>query len=47
MLAVYTLPYEKEGISYYCGLAQSHVPVDEWYSRFGVPHYVVYRVRVE
>lgn len=47
VLAVYTLPYEKEGISYYCGLAQSHVPVAEWYSRFGVPHYVVYRVQVE
>lgn len=47
VLAVYTLPYEKEGFYYYCGLAQSHVPVAEWYSRFGVPHYVVYRVRVE
>jgi len=47
VLAVYTLPYEKDGMYLYCGLAQSHVPVAEWYQRFRVPHYVVYRVRVE
>lgn len=47
ILAVYTLPYEKDGISYYCNLAQSRVPVAEWYDRFRVPHYVVYRARVE
>ena len=47
VLAVYTLPYEKDGFSYYCNLAQSRVPVAEWYSRFGVPHFIVYRVRVE
>gem|GEM_PF-1555577 len=47
ILAVYTLPYEKEGFGYYCGLAESRVPVTEWYNRFKVPHYVVYRVRVE
>ena len=47
VLAVYTLPYEKEGFSYYCNLAQSRVPVAEWYSRFRVPHFIVYRVRVE
>lgn len=47
ILAVYTLPYEKDGFGYYCGLAESRVPVTEWYSRFRVPHFVVYRVRVE
>ena len=47
ILAVYTLPYEKDGFGYYCGLAESRVPVAEWYSRFKVPHFVVYRVRVE
>ena len=47
VLAVYTLPYEKDGFGYYCGLAESRVPVAEWYQRFRVPHFVVYRVRVE
>lgn len=47
VLAVYTLPYEKDGMLYYCNLAQSRVPVADWYSRFQVPHYVVYRVRIE
>ena len=47
VLAVYTLPYEKDGFGYYCGLAESRVPVAEWYARFKVPHFVVYRVRVE
>jgi len=47
VLAVYTLPYEHEGMFLYCNLAQSRVPVAEWYSRFKVPHFVVYRARVE
>lgn len=47
VLAVYTLPYEHAGLYLYCGLAQSRVPVAEWYSRFRVLHYVVYRARVE
>lgn len=47
VLAVYTLPYEKDGFGYYCGLAESRVPVAEWYQRFRVPHFVVYRARVE
>ncbi|MGI4835235.1 MAG: hypothetical protein ACRYFK_17410 [Janthinobacterium lividum] len=47
VLAVYTLPYAHEGMYLYCGLAQSRVPVAEWYSRFQVPHFVVYRARVE
>ncbi len=47
VLAVYTLPYEHEGMYLYCNLAQSRVPVAEWYARFSVPHFVVYRARVE
>lgn len=47
ILAVYTLPYEHEGLYLYCGLAQSRVPVTEWYSRFQVAHFVVYRAQVE
>ncbi len=47
VLAVYTLPYEKDGFSYYCNLAQSRVPVADWYRRFRVLHFIVYRARVE
>ena len=44
---VYTLPYESEGMLLYCSLAQSRVPVGEWFQRFKIPHFVVYYVRVE
>lgn len=47
VLAVYTLPYKKDDMYLYCSLAQSRVPVPEWYSRFRVPHFVVYRAQVE
>lgn len=46
-LVVYTLPYESEGWLLYCSLAQSRVPVGEWYQRFHIPHFVVYYVRIE
>lgn len=46
-LAVYTLPYESEGYLLYCSLAQSRVPVAEWYPRFHIPHFIVYYVRIE
>ena len=44
---VYTLPYESEGMLLYCNLAQSRVPVGEWFQRFRIPHFVVYYARVE
>ena len=44
---VYTLPYESEGSLLYCSLAQSRVPVGEWYQQFRIPHFVVYYARVE
>lgn len=47
ILAVYTLPYKKDDMYFYCSLAQSRVPVAEWYGRFRVPHFVVYRAQVE
>lgn len=44
---VYTLPYEKDGYYQYCALAQSQVPIEEWYSRFGVKHFVAYQLLIE
>jgi hypothetical protein len=46
-LLVYTVPYEKYGMLLYCGLAQSHVPLGQWYQQFKVPHFVVYYLRIE
>lgn len=46
-LVVYTLPYESDGLLLYCNLAQSRVPVGEWYGRFHIPHFVVYYVQIE
>lgn len=47
LMVVYTLPYESKGWLLYCSLAQSRVPVGEWYQRFCIPHFVVYYVQIE
>ena len=47
LMVVYTLPYESKGWLLYCSLAQSRVPVGEWYQRFRIPHFVVYYVQIE
>ncbi|CAG5074771.1 hypothetical protein DYBT9623_05459 [Dyadobacter sp. CECT 9623] len=44
---VYTLPYEKDGYLQYCALAQSQVPIEEWYKRFGIKHFVAYQLLIE
>lgn len=44
---VYTLPYESEGYLLYCDLAQSKVPVSEWFVKFKIAHFVVYNLVVE
>ena len=44
---VYTLPYEKDGYYLYCALAQSQVPIEQWYSRFGVKHFVAYQLLIK
>jgi hypothetical protein len=44
---VYTLPYESDGYLLYCDLAQSKVPVGEWYTKFKIAHFVVYNLVVE
>lgn len=46
-LLVYTLPYEADGYLQWCTVAQSRVPVGEWYKRFKIPHFVVYNLRLE
>ena len=44
---VYTLPYESDGYLLYCALAQSKVPLKEWYSKYKIPHFVVYNLIIE
>ena len=44
---VYTLPYELEGYLLYCQLAQSKVPVSEWFKKFKIAHFVVYNLVIE
>lgn len=44
---VYTLPYEKDGYYQYCALAQSQVPIGDWFKRFGVRHFVAYQLLIE
>ncbi|MFD2785610.1 hypothetical protein [Hymenobacter rubripertinctus] len=46
-LLVYTPPYETDGMLLYCNLAQSRVPLAEWYRRFHIPHFVVYYAQLE
>lgn len=44
---VYTLPYEQKGWLLYCQLAQSKVPVSEWFAKFQIPHFIVYNLTIE
>lgn len=44
---VYTLPYESDGYFLYCGVIQSKVPVNEWFAKFRIPHFVIYNLVVE
>ncbi|WP_461133643.1 hypothetical protein [Spirosoma lituiforme] len=44
---VHTLPYDKDGFSYYCTVAQSRVPVADWYKQFGVKHFIAYQLVLE
>ncbi len=44
---VYTLPYEKDGYYLYCALAQSQVPIEQWYGQFGINHFVAYQLLIE
>lgn len=44
---VYTLPYDKDGFSYYCTVAQSKLPVAEWYKQFGIKHFIAYQLVLE
>jgi hypothetical protein len=44
---VYTLPYEEDGWLLYCSLAQSKVPVANWYGKFQIPHFVVYNLVID
>lgn len=44
---VYTLPYESEGYLLYCALAQSKVPVKDWYAKYKISHFVVYNLLIE
>lgn len=44
---VYTLPYEKDGYLYYCDLAQSKIPVADWFAKFKIAHFVVYNLLID
>jgi hypothetical protein len=44
---VHSLPYLKDGFYWYCAVAESKVPVGEWYKQFGVKHVVAYNLILE
>lgn len=44
---VYTLPYESDGYFLYCDVIQSKVPVSQWFTKFKIPHFVVYNLVVK
>lgn len=44
---VYTLPYQSGDYFLYCDVIQSKVPVSEWFTKFKIPHFVVYNLVVE
>jgi hypothetical protein len=47
LLFVHTLPYLKDGFYYYCAVAESKVPVADWFKQFGVKHVIAYNLTLE
>lgn len=44
---VYTLPYKSGDYFLYCDVIQSKVPVSEWFTKFKIPHFILYNLVVE
>ncbi|MDR2424707.1 MAG: hypothetical protein LBD59_08290 [Prevotellaceae bacterium] len=46
-LLAYILPYEKNGIKYYCAVENSGQNIETWGKEFGIKHYLVFEMKFE
>jgi len=44
---VYMLPYEKDGMGYYCAVEVSGKEIETWGKEFGIKHYLVFEMKFE
>ena len=44
---VYMLPYQKDGIGYYCAVEASGKEIETWGKEFGIKHYLVFEIIFE
>lgn len=43
-LFAYILPYEKEGVKYWCAVENSGKDIENWGTQFGIKHYIVFEL---
>lgn len=46
-LLAYILPYEKDGVSYWCAVENSGKVIENWGKEFGIKHYLVFEMIFE
>lgn len=46
-LLAYILPYEKDGVKYYCAVEGSGNDIKNWGKEFGIRHYLVFEMKFE
>jgi hypothetical protein len=46
-LLAYILPYEKDGVKYYCAVESSGNDIENWGKEFGIKHYLVFEMKFE
>lgn len=44
---VYMLPYEKDGMKYYCAVESSGKKIETWGKEFGIKHYLIFEMKFE
>lgn len=40
----YIMPYEKDGYKYYCAVESSDTSIEEWGTKFGIKHYILFEM---
>jgi hypothetical protein len=44
---VYSLPYEKDGMLYYCSITTDGIQPEKWARTYGIKHYIIFYIKIE
>ena len=43
----YSLPYEKDGVLYYCSITSDGVQPEQWAETYDIEHYIIFYIQIE